>query len=64
MAYESQPMSLGEACYAYRKAHALSRAAMAKLCGVHYNTIYHCELGRKLWASKEGKIERIVFGKE
>ena len=56
--------TLGSACYNYRKAHALSREAMAQLCGVHYNTIYHCERGKKLWAVNEGKIERVLRGKE
>lgn len=60
----SQSSALGRECFEYRKRHCLSRAAMAKLCGVHVNTIYHCELGRNLWAVNEGKIERVVFGED
>ncbi|MBQ3988882.1 MAG: helix-turn-helix transcriptional regulator [Ruminococcus sp.] len=56
--------TLASACYNYRKAHALSREAMAQLCGVHFNTIYHCERGHRLWAVNQGKIERILRGGE
>ncbi len=49
-----------EEVLAWRKKHAISQNAMAKLCGISPTTLMHIEAGHEPSVIVRGKIEKVL----